>query len=435
MADIRTALRNIKKGGVKAIVGAFKTPGGYLGRPLRAGEQGPNAPLWVNAPFGLKPTPSQQTLVSNYPGLSTLSSDTGRPKDTVQGIVSRKKINKKFIAAQRQAAEEAVAAMERERIMREEEAARRNTVASVPSSYASPVAAYEEPAVEEQIYVPQYIQLPNGQVFDVNDPAQREAFFIAKNALINAQIEEQYNLFNQQQDTALQEAARDYTRNLEATNYDLSQLGQEIEDYNRQNEQLIGDTRGSYGLGTARRQNLFAQASPLAYQSAQGTSQAYAQDQLNRALADVARATEQTRQNYTRQEGELTRQRGDLTTGYQGYLDRARQGLEQYRQALRDQAAGTRTELAGNLANLDVQQGINQFRYDKPTALPLEKIGVDLSPYSRYLNFSETQASPEYNYFNLFRPTIANRLTPTEQWLGYNPLERRKNPTLAYLGG
>lgn len=284
-------------------------------------------------------------------------------------------------------------------------------------------------------YEPQYVQLPNGQVFDISDPAQRIAFFNAKNAFLDQQQSEQYNLFSQGTQQALQDAERQYGSLGEGINYDLQNLQQQLQDYNLGAERNVQDTNQAYDIGTVRRQNAFAQASPLAYQSSQGTSQQFALGQRDQALGDISRDVETTRGNATRQEALLNQQRGDLATNYNQFIQQSQQGLDQYRKSLQDAYNAERSNLSGNLAGIDASQGINQFRYNRQSAGPLSTVNTDLSQYSPYLNFDSLQSSPSYNFFSGFKPQVSNTLKPVDQYLGYDPNSKQKDPVNSYLRG
>lgn len=283
---------------------------------------------------------------------------------------------------------------------------------------------------------PQYVQLENGQVFDVSTPQGRIAFFEAKNALIEQTLGSQVDLFRQRQESEFERASREYARALGDFDLQEQDLRSELDDYNLQTERQLQDTGEAYGLGTVRRQNMFAQASPLAYQSSQGTSQQYAQNQYNQALGDIERAQQQTQQNFTRQEADLSRGREDTRRGYNDFLNQARQGIEQYRKSLADQYATQRTSLAGELASVDVDQGIKDFRYggiQEPASL--NRLTADISQYTPFLDAGSLESSPEYNYFKNFKGNMANQLKPVEQFLGYSPKKKQKDSVNSYLRG
>jgi len=143
---------------------------------------------------------------------------------------------------------------------------------------------------------PQYVADPRVTKygnFDFNNPDDQQRFFDAKLADLSTQRDQYISDLERQVGRQLTEAELNLDETLAAIDQDIFDTQGAAAEYVRnyaQTEQEFGEGKR---LGDVRRQGFFAKASPNAFQSAQGTSQAFAQDKYLQGLADLARGAEE----------------------------------------------------------------------------------------------------------------------------------------------
>lgn len=129
--------------------------------------------------------------------------------------------------------------------------------------------------------------------FDFNNPDDQARFFMAKLADLQDQRDSYVSDLERQVGRQLSEAELNLNDTLASIDQDIADTQGAatayVQDYAR-TEQEFGEGKR---LGDVRRQGFFAKASPNAYQSAQGTSQAFAQNKYIQGLADLAQGAEQ----------------------------------------------------------------------------------------------------------------------------------------------
>lgn len=303
---------------------------------------------------------------------------------------------------------------------------------------SSPTAAPTQQAIPEVFNqplngagTPEYVFFQGNQ-YNVADPTERANLFKVRNQAIKDAASRQIGDYEGQVRSKLDEANRLNARELEGIDTDLADLDRTEQEANRTYDRSIYDTNENYDLGTVKRSNYFAQLSPNAFQSSQGTSQQYANNQRLQALGDIDVARTGTLNDINTNRAGLQRSRGDLASAYDQYIQQTQGDLGRYSTDVNDYYNGQLDQTRGEFTGYDKAAGINEFRFNRDAFNPVNVQTADLSKYTPYLNFNQLSQSPEANFFRTNAPT-KTATDPRDQYLGYKPDDKEKDYLRQYL--
>jgi hypothetical protein len=238
----------------------------------------------------------------------------------------------------------------------------------------------------------------NGRQYDMNNQADALAY-----------LQEYQNQINQFKNFDLTAAQRDYDSQ-------IREIKKSLGNVDTTEAQTLKDLQQGYGLGTVNRQNYFANLSPNAFQSSQGTSQAYALGQLNEAGQQATNAANLNRTD-------INAQMGDIQSSYNDYNT---QRALQAQQAIESGYSGAASAAQSHGWN------VNAFRPSGDYTAQ-----VDTSQYTPYLNFQQVANSPSQQAYG----KVLGQQTPqpgnqsVNQFLGYTPNKSNYNYLNQYLQG
>ena len=417
MANLFQAIKNVRKYGLRgAYEGAKNTPGGYLdatpqnrnvqtyNRVKAAGGPGQLDRAAVNY-FAPQQMSQESYQTSGSQGFDPSRSATGEPVLFPQPAPVGAGGQSGGFAPQSAPMNSAVAPQ-----------------AAPTDVFTAPLSA---PATPEYLYF-------GGQQFDIANEADRLNLFKARGEALRGQAGRQIGDYQNQLRSTLDDAYRTNARNLEDIDLDFRSLGETEAEAGRTYDRNIYDTNEAYDLGTVNRANAFAQLSPNAFQSSQGTSQQYANNQRLQALGDIDQARTGTFNDINQSRAGLTRQRTDLGNSYNQYIQDTQNEASQYGNEVNDFYNSQIDDLRGDFTNYDQTAGVNSFRFNRDQFAPVNVQTADLSQYTPYLNFQALQGSPEANYFKSATPAAATG-SARDQYLGYSPDQQSKNYIQQYL--
>lgn len=186
-------------------------------------------------------------------------------------------------------------------------------------------------------YAPQ-IQAFMGQSYDLNNPNDLARFIRDKDTYYNEAMAEFENNANNMRDIDFAEALADEQRTQQQIQQALASLKEQVGQYDTEYTRSLEDLFEGFNQGTAKRQAYYAALAPRVYQSAQGTSQKYAEGKYGEGKKRYAEDKERAMNAFSRAE-----------TGYrQNELD-TKNSLEAYKirrnAEMQDQIANRRREI------------------------------------------------------------------------------------------
>ncbi len=260
-------------------------------------------------------------------------------------------------------------------------------------------------------YTPNYAQGPDGRLYDVNDPAQADQYY----GLVQATSEAE-------QRRAYEDALRGVTEDTRSLDEQAGQIGKGY-------EEKLRDLLEGKQAGDVRRSNYFAQLSPNAFQSSEGSAAQYANDLYGRGQGEVTTAAEQTLGPDFLSTGQIgdTSQFGRQRAALRTEGDTVTKDFQQRIADIRNQIAGLKS--AGKVENnLNLGQPAN---YNRQSYTPVQAQSVDVSQYQPFLTFQQ-QSAPDANLFrNFIQPQTGQ--APVANYLGYDTPKKDKNAVNQYL--
>jgi hypothetical protein len=199
----------------------------------------------------------------------------------------------------------------------------------------------------------------------------------------------------------------------------------------KQGQQFVDDKM----LGDVNRGVGFGRRSSNAFQSSQATSQDFADKKLMEGLAEQESAKKQTDDSFTNYFSELDKTNLDQQRQYEqdlSGLSRAEADAKFMRDNFVNQS---RSQYAGNLAPLDLKQGITDFssRYQLQPFSNVNTVQADTSKYQPVTTFQGGEfASSGSGPSKLLKPGTTD---PLDEFYGYKPDEREKNYFQDYMQG
>lgn len=263
------------------------------------------------------------------------------------------------------------------------------------------------------------MQFWNGQMYDLNNQDQALAYTQAQDAFYG-------NAWNQYQTQSgdllksdLSTANRDYLAQRSAIQKSLTGV-------DTGEAQTLQDLQEGYGLGTVNRQNYFGNLSPNAYQSAQGSSQAYSLGKLNEGSQQTTAAADLNRTD-------LNATMADTGAAYNDYMSQ-RQTQEQQSLASQQQKINSARETGmTNFGNAAQTNGwdMNAFTPSIDYAAPQ----VDMSKFTPYLNFQQLSQAPGQAAYGkvLGQQTTQPGSQSVNQYLNYTPNKKPYDSLNSYL--
>lgn len=283
---------------------------------------------------------------------------------------------------------------------------------------------------------PQYTTL-NGVVYDLSTSAGKQRYITDKNNFLDQSYNQQLADYQKQLQNALSNASDTYGQSAADIKESLANLLSDRNIYNNQYQSQVDEFGNQYQTGNVNRDSFFNRLSPNAYQSSQGTSNAFAKKQYDKGLGQLSDTNTQNLNKFAQQEAGLNRDQGNLANQYNAYIQQQQDAGNAFKQNLYNKTQEAKNSDATSLANSDAARGINGFNYQTQKYNPFAAQTVDLSSLTPFINFSQLQGSPQANAFNGVLPTVTTKpQSPQDKYLGYSPTPTKStDPLTSYLYG
>jgi hypothetical protein len=268
------------------------------------------------------------------------------------------------------------------------------------------------------------VTLPNGRTYNLDDQNERNQFFNDKLTLLTQARDEEIS------------------KGRKTSDQNLAQIDQEIQDtfsqaktYAQEYQQNVNEFGEGFNVGNVKRQQMFAGLSPNAFQSSQGTSQAFAEGKYLEGLGQMAQEAQGNVGNaflqnpndinalgestiYGRNIGQLQGQKVDVANAFNDYLNKTQQDVY-------SQAADISNQLSTNKPFT-----FNRSQIAAPTAGK-----ADLTPYTPYTGFQQGNVNiPLTQSTKVYTPNAFTEQTPIDAFLGRNQLSgKQKDYLKSYL--
>lgn len=270
-----------------------------------------------------------------------------------------------------------------------------------------------------------------GQTYDQNDPAQAAALLAAKQSTLGGQRDQQISQINRGLGESLDQAAL-------TQGQQLGTFNQNATDYGRSVANNIVDLGQNHDLGQVNSQQQFAGLSPNAFQSGQGTSQQYGDQQYGKGLNQINQGLDETVGGNYFNNGQIDpnstigKQIAGLNSQYNFFTGDARNNAQLGIQNANNAYGQGMDQNLSNLQALYNYAG-KSFNYQgdntyNPNSLP----NVDISQYSPYTNSQQLGQSPQAQQPS---PSQWNGSSnPFSGLLGYSPTAAQSGYLNAFLG-
>lgn len=278
---------------------------------------------------------------------------------------------------------------------------------------------------------PQYTYL-NGQQYNITDPTQRAAFIQARNGQLQQQASGQINQYQDQINRSLRDAGITNARQLEDINMQMGELDKSGQENQRMFDSGVNDINQSYDLGTVNRANYFAQLSPNAFQSSQGTGQQFANNKRLEGLADTQRVYDENTGTINQNRLGLQRDQADLGQAYNAFLGDTQNDLNSFTTNANNFYTGQQDQARSGIDNYNQKAGVKDFSYNRQAIAPITLGQANINQFTPYTSFQSLSQSPEANYFAAATPK-SNGLNAKDQYLGYSPTTQDKDYINQYL--
>lgn len=287
--------------------------------------------------------------------------------------------------------------------------------------------------------------------YDLANPNDRLRYYTDKKSILEKIRDEQIAQYNKDATNAFSEAKLTTEKNISEIDQQLSDLETEAKNYVTDYNKQVNAFTDTKALGDVNRQQFFTKLSPNAYQSSQGTSQQYAENQYVQGLGDMATQARDTvggdylatgdvntldpNSTFGRTRTTLKNQKQDVQSSYNAYLTNASDSLNKNIKSTNQYVTSNLNTMANQFSPTDKSQGIDPFRYNRVAVNTPSVSNTDLSSYTPYVGFNgspvtASTAAP-VKTVNAFSST-----TPIDAYLGKTKLDTNSKDRLrAYLLG
>lgn len=253
--------------------------------------------------------------------------------------------------------------------------------------------------------------LPDGRIFNLNDPTQRLAYSNALKQILGSQrdslmkqAEESFKLGDTQ-------AVQQYQQYLTELDQNIADVEAEAKNYVQDYQKTLTGFNDEKKSGDVSRQSYFSNISPNAFQSSQATSQGAANNKYLEGLTDLTNQAQSTvgldylndptkginafapDSQFGRNVGSINTQRTGLQNSFNSYRTNAQNQLQQSQSQIGQNYLDSLNSENAQLGAVDIQQGKNPFQYGLQSVQPYQAPKADLGQYSQYTNF-QSLANP-----------------------------------------
>jgi len=166
------------------------------------------------------------------------------------------------------------------------------------------------------------IDVIDGVAYDLNDPAQFQAYVQAANAKLDAA----FDYFKTSAEAAKEEDIAEAKAQEERVLFNISKAMENLkysrESYDKDYARSLEDLAEGFRQGTARRQAFYAAVAPRVYQSSQGTSQAYGENKYKEGQKRYAEDKERAYRDFNQAEQEYKQSQQDTINQFNLYKQR-----------------------------------------------------------------------------------------------------------------
>jgi hypothetical protein len=283
------------------------------------------------------------------------------------------------------------------------------------------------------------------QTFNLNDPAQRLAYYNALKTQLTQQRDLAYQQAQDNWSTADKASRQTYSDNLAKLDQGIADIDAAAKDWTKNYLTTVQGFNENKGQGDINRQSYFAQLSPNAFQSSQATSQQYANDKYTQGLSDLAGQAQNTvglgyvnafdpnntnsvnnslldaSSQYGRNYGSTVAQKKSLANAFADYNAAAAKKLQDANTQIGQSYQSALETNAEKLGQLDLAQGVSPFKYGVQTTTPYQAPAIDLSKYTPYTTFGSLSNTSIPG--NTYTPPVTKSLNAFQQptldsWLG-----------------
>lgn len=335
------------------------------------------------------------------------------PGQDPRGISYEAPIGPAMSDSQQQAREAAAFQSVFDQLLQEQIAADGGTIGSVGTGGTSP----DGTEVDQNI-----VRGVDGNIYNLNDPAQRVQYFRVQNAeqvrSLDEQIAKAEQIYSSATGSIRDNAAR-ALRNLQEQKATVEQDQRNFfQEINNAREGL----NTSFRQGTASRDAAY-QRSPL-LQASQAQGQQLAEQELSKGFGQLNAKEAQQRNFFETQARNLGESEIDLQRKYESDLLAQQEQLDAARRQREELQRKSEQELIGNFTPIDVAQGVNPnayegYKYDR-TAQP---VSSDVSINKNAVQFSQLGQEQGMN------PAVSGKVLPvdtTQDERYLDPLQAKK---------
>lgn len=263
-----------------------------------------------------------------------------------------------------------------------------------------------------------FATLQNGQTYNLDDPTQKQAFFTDKMGLLQGLRQ-----------TELAKNQGTTNQNIAAIDQQITDTQQQAKDYVGTYDKNVNQFGQDYSLGNTKRGSFFSGLSPNAFQSSQGSSQQFAENQYLQGLGDMAKSAQQNvgsafmanpndpnqiaaNTAYGRNVGDLVQQKNAAYQANNDFIDQSQQDIQ-------NQAANTSTNLSVN----------TPFKYDAKQIAGPALNNSDTSMYTPFTTFQQgnVQVPVGQSVQPIYQQNAFTGQTPLDSFLGKNALNKKQN--------
>jgi len=265
----------------------------------------------------------------------------------------------------------------------------------------------------------------NGKSYDLANPNDRSNYF-------NTVIGDVTNRQNQGYDSSLQNLVASRATALGNINQQYGQLDSDKENYLRDlNNQGINFNNQYVQGNSSRSQNAFA---GNVFQSGSAQGQGLANLDHDRGLADLQAGQQSYLNDYSRNKNQLDLQKNQFDTQYNNDTTALQRSKED---AINSASDSLKSNLGryDSLQNIDPATGIAKeptiqsfdSRYQTNPYTPIAAPKVDLSQLTPYVSSDTLGSSPVAQQAGQFLASPTSKLTPQDQYFGYQPTSQDQN--------
>jgi hypothetical protein len=283
------------------------------------------------------------------------------------------------------------------------------------------------------------------QTFNLDDPAQRLAYYDALKTQLTQQRDLAYQQALDNWSTADKASRQTYSDNLAKLDQNIADIDAAAKDWTKNYLATVQGFNENKGQGDINRQSYFAQLSPNAFQSSQATSQQYANNKYVQGLSDLAGQAQNAvglgyvnafdpnnansvndslldpSSQYGRNYGSAVAQKNSLANAFANYNAAAAKQLQDANTQIGQNYQSALASNAENLGQLDLAQGVSPFKYGVQTTTPYQAPAIDLSQYTPYTTFGSLSDTSIPG--NTYTPPVKKSLNAFQQptldsWLG-----------------